>query len=180
MHDRMPPRTTISRILIGLLATAALAAGGGPAAAAERAVLILDASGSMWGQLEGRAKIDIAREVVRDLMDRWSPEVELGLMAYGHRRKGDCDDIELLIPPGPGTGPAVLGAVDSLQPRGKTPITEALRQAAAALRAAEDRATVILVSDGEETCGGDPCAAAAELEATGVDLTVHVVGFDVS
>lgn len=165
---------------LGLAAMLAVALGTGSASAAGRAVLILHASGSMWGQLDGRAKIEIARDVVRDLMGRWSPEVELGLMAYGHRQKGDCDDIELLIPPGPGTGPQVLAAVEALQPKGKTPITAAIRQAAEALRSTEEPATVILVSDGEETCEGDPCAAAAELDAAGVDLTVHVVGFDVA
>ncbi|MGI9452203.1 MAG: vWA domain-containing protein [Geminicoccaceae bacterium] len=57
-------------------------------------------------------------------------------------------------------------------------MTDAVRQAAETLRYTEERATVILVSDGKETCDVDPCAAAAELEASGVDFTGHVVGFD--
>lgn len=60
---------------------------------------------------------------------------------------------------------------------GKTPLTEAVRQAAGVLRSTEEKATVILITDGIETCEADPCALGAELEASGVDFTAHVVGF---
>ena len=69
---------------------------------------------------------------------------------------------------------------DGLSPKGKTPLTEAVRQAAAALKYTEDKATVILITDGLETCNADPCAVARELEASGVDFTAHVVGFGLS
>jgi hypothetical protein len=67
--------------------------------------------------------------------------------------------------------------VDDLNPKGKTPLTDAVRMAAKELRSEEGKATVILVSDGLETCEADPCAATAELKKAGVGLTVHVVGF---
>jgi Ca-activated chloride channel family protein len=60
---------------------------------------------------------------------------------------------------------------------GKTPLTEAVRRAAAELKSTEEKATVILITDGIETCEADPCALGAELEASGVDFTAHVVGF---
>ncbi|TIQ86177.1 MAG: hypothetical protein E5X44_25985, partial [Mesorhizobium sp.] len=60
---------------------------------------------------------------------------------------------------------------------GKTPLTSAVRQAAEALKYTEDKATVILITDGLETCKGDPCALGRELRAAGVDFTVNVVGF---
>ncbi len=145
-----------------------------------RAILILDASGSMWGKVKGKPKIEIAREVVRDLLANWNPSLHLGLMVYGHRSKGDCNDIELLIPPGPVDKAAFLKAVEGLTPKGKTPLTDAVLAAAAALRSTEEKATVILVSDGLETCGKDPCAAAEQLEKEGFDFTAHVVGFDLS
>ena len=66
-----------------------------------RVILVLDASGSMWGKVEGKTKIEIARETIAGLMKDWDPAIELGLMAYGHRREGDCKDIELLIPVAP-------------------------------------------------------------------------------
>ncbi|MBW1802080.1 MAG: VWA domain-containing protein, partial [Deltaproteobacteria bacterium] len=65
---------------------------------AGRAILVLDASGSMWGKVRGRTKVEIARESIERLMEAWNPDIELGLIAYGHRRKGDCKDIELLLP----------------------------------------------------------------------------------
>ncbi|HUD43575.1 MAG TPA: VWA domain-containing protein [Dokdonella sp.] len=156
-----------------LLSASVPAATGQPAA-----VLVLDASGSMWGRIGDRTKIEIAREAVSTMLDRWDGETEVGLIAYGHRRKGDCDDIELLQPPGPLDAAALRARIDAVQPKGMTPIAESVRRAAAALRSTERKATVILVSDGEETCGADPCALGAELEAGGVDFTAHVIGFD--
>lgn len=143
-----------------------------------QAMLVLDASGSMWGQIQGKPKIEIAREAVDTMLAGW-PGGQLGLMAYGHRRKGDCKDIELLQPVGDFDAAAIRGQVGKLQPRGMTPISDAVRQAAEQLKFTEQKATVILVSDGEETCSADPCALGAELEKLGVDFTAHVVGFDI-
>ena len=145
-----------------------------------RAILVMDGSGSMWGQIDGKAKITIAQEVVGTVLGTIPDEQELGLTLYGHRRKGDCADIETVVQPGTGTKAAIQSAVNAVSPKGKTPMTEAVRQAAEALRYTEEKATVILVSDGIETCDAEPRAAAAALEAAGVDFTAHVVGFDVS
>ena len=145
-----------------------------------RTILVLDGSGSMWGQIDGRAKIEIAQTVMGDLLAALPGDQELGLTAYGHRTKGDCSDIETLVAPGAGTRDAIAAAVNGIQPRGKTPMTDAVTAAAEALRYTEEKATVILVSDGIETCNPDPCAAARALEQAGAEFTVHVVGFDVS
>lgn len=150
------------------------------AAAEERVVLVLDASGSMWGQIEGRSKIEIARDTVADLVAGWNPQNSLGLVAYGHRRRGDCDDIETLIPSAPLDASSFLRTVNALSPKGMTPLSAAVIQAAESLRHTEQKATVILVSDGEETCKLDPCQVGRELEAAGIDFTAHVIGFDVS
>jgi Ca-activated chloride channel homolog len=142
-----------------------------------KSIIVLDASGSMWGQIDGRAKLEIAREALGLVLAGIPAESEIGLMAYGHREKGSCDDIELVVPPGPGTAAAITDAANSLQFLGKTPLTEAVRRAAAELKSTEEKATVILITDGIETCEADPCALGAELEASGVDFTAHVVGF---
>lgn len=147
--------------------------------ATPQSILVLDASGSMWGQIEGQPKIAIAREAVAAMLADWSGG-DLGLMAYGHRRKGDCSDIELLIEPAGFDAAAIRHQVDTLNPKGMTPISTAVRQAAERLRYTEQKATVILVSDGEETCNADPCALGAELERLGIDFTAHVVGFDIA
>ena len=150
-----------------------------PARAEEgsRVILVLDASGSMWGQIDGTAKMEIAKDVVGRVVGSWKPENEIGLVAYGHREKGSCEDIEVLREPGALDAGDYMSAVNALNPKGKTPMTAAVRMAAESLKFTERKASVILVSDGIETCGLDPCAVAEELEKLGVDLTVHTVGF---
>lgn len=151
-----------------------------PATAAEdgqRVILVLDASGSMWGQIDGKTKMDIAKATVGKVVGTWKAGDEIGLVAYGHRQKGSCDDIEVLIEPGAIDSGSFMEKVKALAPKGKTPMTQAVRQAAEALKFTEKQATVILVSDGIETCDPNPCAVAEELEKLGVGLTVHTVGF---
>ena len=143
-------------------------------------ILVLDASGSMWGQIDGVNKIVIARQVITDLLQSIPDDQNLGLTVYGHRSRGDCADIESVVPPGPGTRDAIAAAVAAINPKGKTPMTDAVVAAAEELRYTEERATVILISDGIETCNPDPCAAARALEAAGVDFTINVVGFDIT
>ncbi|MCG7506740.1 vWA domain-containing protein [Mesorhizobium retamae] len=148
-----------------------------PALAADRTIVVLDASGSMWGQIDGKPKLEIARQSLRTVLQSLPADRELGLMAYGHRQKGSCEDIELVVPPAAGTADAITAAADSLKFLGKTPLTAAVRQAAEALKYTEEKATVILITDGLETCNADPCALGKELKAAGVDFTAHVVGF---
>jgi Ca-activated chloride channel family protein len=143
---------------------------------ADDAILVLDGSGSMWGQVDGKTKAEIARSVVGDLLKQIPADRHLGLVAYGHRRTGDCTDIEELAPVGTDRE-TIHRRVNALSFKGKTPLTEAVRFAAERLHYREGKATVILVSDGAESCNADPCALGAELEAAGVDFTVHVVGF---
>lgn len=143
-------------------------------------ILVLDASGSMWGVVDGQTKISAARQAVDSILSKWRPSDRLGVIAYGHRSKGDCKDIELLVPVSTFDPAKIKTAVDGLNPKGKTPIADSLRAAAAALRSTENKATVILVSDGIETCAPDPCAVAAELKKSGVGFTAHVIGFDVA
>lgn len=143
-------------------------------------MMVLDASGSMWGQISGEPKISIAKTVLNDLLTDWDNSINLGLMAYGHRRKGDCSDIEVLSNVESVNKTAIMAKVEAINPKGKTPISRSVRQAADILKYREQKATIILVSDGLETCNADPCALANELEASGVDFTVHVVGFGVT
>lgn len=149
----------------------------GPALAQGKSIIVLDGSGSMWGQIEGRPKLEIAREALDQVLQGLPAETELGLMAYGHREKGSCDDIQMIVPPAAGTAGAISDAAKAMSFLGKTPLSEAVRRAATELRSTEEKATVILITDGIETCNADPCALGLELEAAGVDFTAHVVGF---
>ncbi len=172
------------RLLWLLLCSLILVPGGSAAAQQSTAgtIVVLDASGSMWGQIDGVNKIVTARNVIRDVVPTLDPSSQLGLMAYGHNRKGDCRDIELLVPPEAVSGAAarIMDRVDAINPKGKTPLSAAVLRAAHELKHEEAPATVILVTDGLETCGADPCALGRTLEATGVAFTAHVVGFGLS
>jgi Ca-activated chloride channel family protein len=66
-----------------------------------------------------------------------------------------------------------------IQPKGKTPISRSLRKAADDLRYTEEKATIILISDGKETCDPDPCGTAKQLKKEGIDFITHVIGFNV-
>jgi Ca-activated chloride channel family protein len=142
-----------------------------------RTIIVMDGSGSMWGQIEGRPKLEIARETVAEVLQTIPAEQELGLMAYGHRVKGDCTDIELVVPPTAGTAAQIIATVNDMRFLGKTPLSNAVLQAAEALHYSETAATVVLVTDGLETCDADPCALGLALEAAGLDFTTHVIGF---
>ncbi|MDX8482516.1 VWA domain-containing protein [Mesorhizobium sp. VK24D] len=148
--------------------------------AANKVIIILDASGSMWAQIDGKPKLEIARESLRTVLQSVPADDEIGFMAYGHRQKGSCEDIELIVPPQAGSASAISAAADSMKFLGKTPLTAAVKQAAEALKYTEDKATVVLITDGLETCGGDPCALGKELKETGVDFRADVVGFGLS
>lgn len=165
--------------LLGGFALAAMCVAA-PALPAEagRSILVLDASGSMWQPVEGRTKVEIARDAVDAMLAGWNPDISLGLIAYGHNRRGDCSDIQVLRPAEGFDRAAISGTVRGLNALGMTPITAAVRLAAEQLRYTEQKATVILVSDGEETCNADPCALGRELAEQGIDFTAHVVGFD--
>ena len=165
------------KAMLGAVAALGLAF---PAMAAERAVIVLDGSGSMWAQIEGEARITIARETLASVLSDFPADLELGLMTYGHREKGNCADIEMLVEPAAGTGGAIAAAAEAINPKGMTPLSDAVRLAAEDLRFTEEKATVILITDGLETCEVDPCALGSELEGQGIDFTTHVLGFGLS
>ncbi|RKF14691.1 VWA domain-containing protein [Roseovarius spongiae] len=165
----------MKRLAALFAACASLAA---PAAFAEEDVMIVfDGSNSMWGQIDGAAKIEIARGVMKNLLGDWTAERKVGLMAYGHRRRGDCADIETLIAPAAGTAADIQARIDKITPTGKTPLTDAVEMAAKQMAYTDRPATVVLISDGLESCERDPCALAGELAKSGVGFTAHVVGF---
>ncbi len=170
------------RFLIALFAASAIifsASASGQEAPKKDAILILDASGSMWGQIDGVNKIVIAKDVVEGLVRGLPAEQRLGFVAYGHRREGDCNDIETLADVG-ADRQNVIDRLRGLSPKGKTPLSKSVEHAATELNYTKKAATVILVSDGLETCSADPCALAKTLEDNGLDFTVHVIGFDVT
>jgi len=142
-------------------------------------VIILDASGSMAArEPDGQSKLDAARKIVVDTLGKWPAGGRLALVAYGHRRKADCSDIETLVDLAPVSVEKLLQKLKPLKARGKTPLSQSLRQAAALLPASGG--SIVLVSDGIETCKADPCAVASELRKANAAITIHVVGFGIA
>ncbi len=144
-------------------------------------LFILDGSNSMWGQVEGQSKIESAQKVLTDLLSDLPQDTNVGLMVYGHTNKDSCDDIEIVSPLGAETPQAVAAKINGIQPKGKTPIAGALFASTIAFRGKEgENNHVVLISDGVETCGGDPCMAASALANANIQPRIHVVGFDVN
>jgi Ca-activated chloride channel family protein len=143
-------------------------------------IFILDASGSMWGQVEGKAKIAISKEVLADFIEGLPQGLNVGLIAYGHRRKGDCNDVEELVPLSLLDKEKLINRIKAISPKGKTPITLSVRLTVDKLKAIEEETTIILVSDGKETYEGDPCVLVKELKQSGIRFVMHVIGFDVA
>ena len=143
-------------------------------------MFILDGSNSMWGRIDGVPKIETARSVLSGLLTDIGADTKVGLMAYGHRNKTSCDDIQVIAPVGADTPKQLIAALNKIQPTGMTPIAGALKAAGRTFANKGDNNNVILISDGIETCNGDPCAVAGELSSAGVKTRVHVIGFDVN
>lgn len=142
-------------------------------ARAQDSLIILDASNSMLSRVDGRSRLDAARLAVEGLARAVPGRARMGLMAFGHRRPADCEDIELLIAPGPVSAP-VFARLGNLLPRGRTPIAGAVQDGA---RIAPQ---LILITDGGENCVPDPCAEIRALRLRHPGLALHVIGFDVA
>lgn len=168
-------KPTLGVAMAALLATTHLAQ------AESNLLFVLDSSGSMWGQVDGVAKITTAKTVLNRLLGDLPADTRAGLMVYGHRQKSSCGDVELVAPLGQAHSRATMDVLDAITPRGKTPIAHALSEARHAFDTSSPDAgnNVVLISDGIETCDGDPCAVAGELAAANVNVKVHVVGFDI-
>ncbi|MEE8280473.1 MAG: VWA domain-containing protein, partial [Alphaproteobacteria bacterium] len=122
-RQKMP---ILNRLTLTAAAAAIALALPKPGLAETNMLFILDGSNSMWGQVEGKAKIKTAQDVLTDLMADLPKDTKVGLMVYGHRSRESCDDIEILSSIG-ADGPAELvKKIRSIQPTGKTPIANAL------------------------------------------------------
>lgn len=143
------------------------------------AMLVFDASGSMSGTDWNSVGVPrIAR--VKDALAVVLPEVarlrRLGLIVYGPGPYNHCN-IDLKLHPVPDAANLINQIVASVNPAGKTPLTEAVRLAADVLDWKHRPAVIVLLTDGEETCGGTPCTSVEQLRTAARDLTVHVIGY---
>lgn len=140
-------------------------------------MFIYDGSGSMWGQIEGVTKKEIAAEVLSTAVNNLSETQKVSLMAYGHRKKADCNDVEVIVDLNNTSKDQVIQAVNDINPLGKTPLAHSATLAINSLRDSQTKATIILVTDGIESCDGNICEVVAKAKAEGIDFKFHIVGF---
>ncbi len=142
--------------------------------------IILDASGSMKTPLGKGTRMATARAVLRSVVARIPDDFNVGLRFYGHRygsrQKETCTDSELVRSIEKIDRADLLAKVDAVQPRGETPLIYSVLQTPADLEEVGG-GSVVLVTDGEESCGGDARAAAQKLKDAGIDVTLNIVGF---
>lgn len=175
--------SSLARLFAACLTAILFAAGMPPRAGADApapVIIVMDGSGSMWGNLgtERTAKFDLARAALRQSLATVTSAARFGLVAYGHRSRGNCSDVETLVPPEAGPAERVLGPIDKLSPRGRGPLTLALREAAKSVPG-QDPATFILVTDGYDNCSQDPCLGAAEIAKANPNIVIHTIALAV-
>lgn len=141
---------------------------------------IIDASASMLDKVEGRAKIDILKEVMTNLVKELPDSLKIGLVAFGHRKKGDCRDVEQIVPLGPLERDRIIARIMDLKPRGKAPVTLSILRVFDAQETFEGECTIVLVGNCKETCTGDPCKLVKKLKKIGIRFVMHVIGFGFS
>jgi Mg-chelatase subunit ChlD len=149
------------------------------ASATNSVIVVLDASGSMLQKLDGGRRIDIARAALTELVREGLPDgVQFGLRVFGHKEADSCrTDLEIAL--GPLNRQAAAAKVSAVQAMNlaRTPIAETLSLAGEDLAGAMGYHLIILLTDGEETCDGDPAAVIRTLRRDGADVRVNIIGF---
>ena len=149
--------------------------------AARSIALVLDASGSMNARLpNGETRIEVARRAVKGVAALVPAGAQLSLRLYGAQSPAaqkNCEDTHLALPSGPAgeAATAIAASVDAAKAQGYTPIATSLDKAQGDFPADAKERVIVVVSDGKETCRGDPCATAKALGAKG--FVIHTVGF---
>ncbi|WDV96005.1 vWA domain-containing protein [Brevibacillus parabrevis] len=151
--------------------------------------IILDASGSMAGRMDGKTKMDAAKEAIKAFAETLPKEANVALRVYGNEGSGkdsdkalSCSSSELVYQLQKYDAGKLAASLNQFQPTGWTPIAHSLQEAGKDLsQLAGDKNTnlIFLVSDGIETCGGDPVAAAKQLADSNITPVLNVIGFDV-
>jgi Ca-activated chloride channel family protein len=147
---------------------------------AKNLYLIIDSSGSMAGMDEKfKPKMKSAKTAVHNIVDKLPEKTKMALISYGNTKKGDCSDINTLVPFSAVNKKILKDKVDSLKPLGKTPIQGSLKKAISSIKTKEN-VSLILITDGIESCEGDPCSFVEKLKKQSkISFKVDVIGFDI-
>lgn len=147
-----------------------------------RILFLLDGSGSMLARWENTYRITAAKRLLADLVDslKVDTNLELALRVYGHqydRRQRRCDDTRLEAPFASNNHDQIIRVLNNLGPKGTTPIAFALERAANDFpEDGNTRNIIIIITDGIESCDGDPCSVSLELQRRGIFLKPFIIG----
>ncbi|MFN6037741.1 MAG: VWA domain-containing protein [Bacteroidota bacterium] len=146
-----------------------------------RILFIFDASNSMRGSINGKTKMEHAKQMFCRLFDSLSRKknYEFALRMYGSTvayPPGDCNDSKLVVPFQKNNNAIIKQKVNAAKPTGITPIEKSLTKSAGDFPDQNAENVVILITDGLEECGGDPCLAKAELEKKGIVIHPYIIG----
>lgn len=147
-----------------------------------RILFIFDSSQSMLGRWDGRRKIDIARNLLKEMLDSLSTidNLQIGLRVYGHQKPvppQDCSDTKLEVPFEYDNIDKIKYVLDGLVAKGTTPIALSLEKGAYDFPGNHNsRNIIVLITDGIEACEGDPCAVSLALQEKGVILKPFIIG----
>ncbi|MGW9116704.1 VWA domain-containing protein [Streptomyces sp. NPDC055663] len=173
----------LATLTAGLGTALPAAAGEAPAKASPKVELVLDVSGSMRTRdIDGQSRMTAAKQAFNEVLDAVPEEVQLGIRTLGADYPGDdrkvgCKDTKQLYPVGPLDRTEAKTAVATLAPTGWTPIGPALLGAADDLEGGDSTRRIVLISDGEDTCGPlDPCEVARDIAARGIHLVIDTLG----
>jgi Ca-activated chloride channel family protein len=172
----------LAALALGLFAQPSFDTALAAASCATDAMLVFDGSASMSEigfDIQENTRISDARTALHRAMPRIAPFRRIGLITYGPGENDACGNINVHFAPIDDAAAPIIDAVDSLIPKGLTPLTAAVRRASETLDFRRQPGVVVLVTDGNETCGGRPCALGEELANVAQDLTIHVIGFKV-
>jgi Ca-activated chloride channel family protein len=146
-----------------------------------RILIIFDASNSMKTAYEGQTRIEAAKKLLFRIMDSLQriPNLELALRIYGAEKAyppGDCNDSHLAVPFAKANAARIREKVIPLKPTGITPIAHSLNLAADDFPPSAGTNIILLITDGIEECGGDPCEAATKLREKGIVFKPYILG----
>lgn len=149
----------------------------------EDVMIVFDASRSMAassGEKSGLRRIDAVRGALAYVLPQVSKRRNIGLITYGPGRRDACSNVSLELRPSEDAADKIMSRIERLLPDGKTPLATSVRRAAEVLDFRNRPVTIVLLTDGEETCGGSPCALAQALREEGARTTVHVISYQIA
>ena len=139
--------------------------------------IVIDASGSMWGKIGQLSKFRAAVDAIMQSSDDLVPQVEIGLTVFGHKTENECSGGETIIAPQLFDKEKFSNELLRIKPRGRAPLVATVKSAIELLRG--KRSSLLLITDGTDSCGQDPCKMIADLQMHADEVSIDTIALDV-